>query len=694
MSTRAATYAADNLDEKLSQAQLELWRTAEWTANQTLGLTYDLEPAVASALGVTLRDGQTYGTLEGLYSIINSEQVALAESTTAQTTVLPPTPRPNAKVGAPYYTKRDGGLYDIAALSRVALARCPTARCAIDLMGFLATSEGYYSATPEYAGETLLVADPKEAWSFHIAPLPPTVAQAAGVETDGGYSAVWVAQRVPDDHFTVVANRYTIRDVMEVLPDASTPLTLACRADDFRHSANLFAVAAHLYTLADDPQPLEFTSADMRGVRTSSSGGRRVVDFTATFAADMASMAYYTNGRVWRVLSLFVPDQEWAWPPPTPLATGVYPFSAKPSKLLTRDDFLAVIRDVYRGAGTHGSEPASATALDLTMGGLASGPHGDVSRYDVLPDVGAGGGFPRAISMFRTSYSHVTELGRKGGDAIGARIWAAQGAPHAAMYTPLHVLPASVAHAAASKQLAGMPRSLSSGSLLRADVFDPDPSASSVWWRSTMVNNWARAVGFDFAWAAIQAAQARVDAEGMAAAEAAEAKAAEAATLAEAAAVLAASDHDVAARSAARHRELITELMTSLHDGYRMDPSGPKLGLTKTFYPRWWLEQVGYYQEEIYRLPDERMQASFTLPSAGQMTSAITASSSPPIWALGVGAMGLFASGMLMGAVSSRRVHERRAAARAVPWPAPEWAGAVPLTDADDPDKHYHRIGA
>ena len=43
-----------------------------------------------------------------------------------------------------------------------------------------------------------------------------------------------------------------------------------------------------------------------------------------------------------------------------------------------------------------------------------------------------------------------TQVGRptRGGDSalptpVGARVWVAQGAPHAAVYTPLHVLPAA-----------------------------------------------------------------------------------------------------------------------------------------------------------------------------------------------------------------------------------------------------------
>ena len=108
------------------------------------------------------------------------------------------------------------------------------------------------------------------------------------------------------------------------------------------------------------------------------------------------------------------------------------------SDCASHQDLLALIRDVYRGA--------SYPSLDLTRN-LASGPYGDPSRYDVanpyerasdtlihsrphplslcfaagltpVPLIhrystpGAGGSFPRAISMFRTSYSHVTEIGR------------------------------------------------------------------------------------------------------------------------------------------------------------------------------------------------------------------------------------------------------------------------------------------
>jgi len=307
-----------------------------------------------------------------------------------------------------------------------------------------------------------------------------------------------------------------------------------------------------------------------------------VVDWLLTFGLMQPDTASYTNDRVWRVLSMFASGRKWSWPAATPLATDVYPFSAPPSKLLTREDFLNIIRDTYRGSDV--------PQLDLTRGPSA-GPYGDPSRYDMVPAVGAGGGFPRAISMFRTSHSYVTEIGRRHGDVLGARVWTSQGAPHAAVYTPLHVLPAAVD----ASSVEALPPSLSRGSLHRSDALDGTPASSSFFWRSTLVNNWARAVGFDFAWETIQSVQKQAEAETAAQAEQAEQDATAADTSAEAAAILAAADRKMAAYSAQRHHDLILALMARLHDGYRMETQATTLGVQKLFYPRWWLERVGYY---------------------------------------------------------------------------------------------------
>ena len=438
------------------------------------------------------------------------------------------------------------------------------------------------------------MADPTEAWAFQIAPLPPSTQAAAGIATPEAawHSAVWVAQRVPDEHFVPVANRYVTRDVTEGTPDEATPTLRAVRGEAFRYASHLWEVAEYLTLVhplgSAGAKPFERLPPSRHGVRRDAQG-RRLVDWLLTFGGnEEPEKAPYSNDRLWRTFSLWAPDREWPWPPHTPLATDIYPFSAAPARPLTAGDFLSLIRDVYRGAA-HAS-------LDLTRN-LASGPYGDPSRYDGN-QLSPGGTFPRAISMFRTSYSHVTEIGRPTSASdrpwLGGRVWATQGAPHAAVYTPLHILP-DVAVDAATQ----LPHAFVQGSLHRSDVFE---TSGSYFWQTNLVNNWARANGYDFAWDDIEAAQAAAEGAAAAAAEVAEAAAASAPTAAEAAAILAAADRASALASTEAWRSLATTLMTKLHDGYLVASplASPTLQVQKLFYPAWWLERVGYYHPGFY----------------------------------------------------------------------------------------------
>ena len=110
-------------------------------------------------------------------------------------------------------------MLEASELSQIGLERGKTAREVIQIMGDLAVKYGFYSAEwarsneEEFAtsqgegGEALSVADPEEGWIFHIVP------------DDTGSSAVWVAQRIPDDHVAVVSNQFIIRDVITDSPD-------------------------------------------------------------------------------------------------------------------------------------------------------------------------------------------------------------------------------------------------------------------------------------------------------------------------------------------------------------------------------------------------------------------------------------------------------------------------------------------
>jgi dipeptidase len=96
--------------------------------------------------------------------------------------------------------------FNVRSLMEVALERCDSARCAIDLMGSLAEKHGFYcvegeATTHADCSEALTIGDPKEAWVFHI------------TADDTHESAVWVAQRVPDGEIAAIANQFVIRGI-------------------------------------------------------------------------------------------------------------------------------------------------------------------------------------------------------------------------------------------------------------------------------------------------------------------------------------------------------------------------------------------------------------------------------------------------------------------------------------------------
>jgi hypothetical protein len=104
----------------------------------------------------------TYAYTMGSYAIQNEKQLSIGEST----------------CGAKFFAKPVnvlGGraMFHMVTLTELALERCATARCAIQLMGDLSTQYGFYggewggddieSALDE-AGEALTISDPFESW--------------------------------------------------------------------------------------------------------------------------------------------------------------------------------------------------------------------------------------------------------------------------------------------------------------------------------------------------------------------------------------------------------------------------------------------------------------------------------------------------------------------------------------------------
>uniref|UniRef100_A0AAV1T6B7 Peptidase n=1 Tax=Peronospora matthiolae TaxID=2874970 RepID=A0AAV1T6B7_9STRA len=330
-------------------------------------------------LGQIPQVSHTYGYFDQDYGFMNEVQLSIGESTSGAKTAGWPT-----DAGPHGYN-----MFGIGELTKVALERCDSARCAIKTMGDLAVKYGFYSedsgdpANPGYvsAAETLGLADRYgEVWVFHVLTGPQNA------------SAVWAAQRVLDTHVVVVANGFVIREM-----DLDDP-------EHFLASDNVHSFATEMGWWK--PEEDEF-------------------DFTAVYGASTPNpvRALYMGRRMWRVFDLVAPslqlDPRLGHYPEYP----TYPFSVKPDRRLDVADVTGLLRDYFQD-----------TPYDLSKG-LAAGPFGMPMRWDGN-EKGVVGGWERPISMYRTVYSFVLQARAHLPDAIGGVAWYGQSSPHASVYVP------------------------------------------------------------------------------------------------------------------------------------------------------------------------------------------------------------------------------------------------------------------
>ncbi|CAK4886507.1 unnamed protein product [Aphanomyces euteiches] len=462
----------------------------------------------------------TYGYIEGVYPLINEHQLAIGESTCP----------------ARFWTKpaTQGGkaLFDITELARVAFERTKTARDAIKLMGSLAEQYGYYGAEWEgdeedllvEAGETLTVADTKEGWVFHILP------------DDTGASAIWVAQRVPDNHIVAIGNQFIIHHVN--LTDS----------DNFLGSANLYDIAKK-HDLWDGKSPF---------------------DFTAAYAHRRPGESYYySTRRQWRVFTLANPNLTLS--PYTDAFGTDYPFSVETAKPLDAKDLIRFQRDHYEN-----------TPFDLTQG-PQSGPYGNPDRYSVGENAfapgtqGKSGFFERGISLYRTTYSYVTMANPK--DANLAFLWYGPYAPHATSYTPIFA------------KVSAVPALKSQGSLLQFTF-------NASFWINALLGNYAGHF-YKYAMPAVATVQLDVETKAANALPNVQAKAQNIlATQGEAAfvAYLTSASNNFATVAHDAFVALFYDVVTRFHDGTIFGNfTKESMDVKAMGYPIWWLEEVGYF---------------------------------------------------------------------------------------------------
>ena len=244
-----------------------------------------------------LRDGQVIPQVEETYAFIwpaaecngiNELQVAMADDTGSCRKEL---------------FQNERGI-DLQEFVQLALQRSRTAKEAVLIMGGLIEKYGYRSHNG-LDGDIVSIADPGEGWWMEV--------------TIGG---LWVAQRVPDDAFVVLANRFRIGEV------------------DLKDSARFLAC----------PNLIDY--ARQKGWYDPAQGPFHFYQVYGT--AEDARAAYNTR-REWRGNGLLAGRT---------FKEEENPLTVVPGKKLIPRDILALLRDHYEG-----------TEYDLTKGYEKGSPH-------------------------------------------------------------------------------------------------------------------------------------------------------------------------------------------------------------------------------------------------------------------------------------------------------------------------------
>jgi len=264
----------------------------------------------STPIGFIDQVNHTYAYWDQEYGMMNEHQLSIGESTCGSRTVAYPIDDKD----------HDGkALFGIEELSKIALERCRTARCAIKTMGDLACEFGFF-AEPERAdgGEALVIGDKEELWVFHVMPSP-----------DGAH-AIWAAQKIPDDHVVMIANDFVIQEMD--LNDS----------DNFLYSPNMVHIAA-----------------DKGWIDTLDFEEHGHFNFFKTFGFEKRHakhenplLGLYSGRRMWRFYSLLNAEYSAASDPYigyTPKTSSLYPSSLQPDQKVSLKQLFGIMGDHYEG---------------------------------------------------------------------------------------------------------------------------------------------------------------------------------------------------------------------------------------------------------------------------------------------------------------------------------------------------------
>lgn len=336
----------------------------------------------------------TYQFINTAYPCMNEHQLAIGEST----------------FGGREELQSDAGLIDCQRLNQLMLERCTTAREAIKMAGELLAEYGWNDA-----GEVLTIADPNEVWHFEVV--------GPG---KGKVGAVWVAQRVPDDHISVNANASTIKHI-----DLKNK-------DYFMASDNIYDVAKENGWWNGDKDDFKFNHVYAPHSRESVASRRRE----------------------WRVFDMVAPSLNLS-----PTAQD-YPFSVKPEEKITLEKMVELFSDYYQETPYDMRRNITTTDKDgkTIISPLANPfmPYDELDLHDV-----SGGWYhvddesghirflgERTIARWYTMYGTITQSRSWLPDEIGGKVWLAQDNIASSIYIPVY---SNISHLPKSYSTPGRP---------------------------------------------------------------------------------------------------------------------------------------------------------------------------------------------------------------------------------------------
>ena len=253
---------------------------------------------------------KTYAYFHTGYPQMNEHQLAIGESTLSQKNEL----KVNRKTGKQIMTIEQAQLF--------ALQRCKTAREAIKLIASLVEKYGFLPSCGDES-EALCIADPNEAWVLEVFSVGPDWAPDSNEP-----GAIWAAQRVPDDHVTIVPNWSIIKEIDLSNPDyfmASENYMQAAIDHDWYHPAS---GKPFIWQEAYTPTPREWAIS-------------RLWLFYSTVAP---------NFKEWPPKQLTKPFKGYDAYHQYLEPISYYPFSIKPEKKLSVQDVIAFQRSVFEGS--------------------------------------------------------------------------------------------------------------------------------------------------------------------------------------------------------------------------------------------------------------------------------------------------------------------------------------------------------